>query len=154
MTRCNPYGYATDAGPRHLMGGMYGPEYAGHDQLVRPDGVHGLGICETPAVGRFRMVCDRGHASGQLMDLCPEHIAVIRKRMSGCCTACVWPDQAKEVNEAMDHTMRQMSEAGARRDGPALRSLEVRLNDLRHQMDELTARGIIAKRPLTLVEVS
>jgi hypothetical protein len=43
MKRCNPYGYATDAGPRHLMGGFYGPEYAG-DQTVFADGIHGPAI--------------------------------------------------------------------------------------------------------------
>ena len=33
--RCNPYGYGTDAGPRHLMGGVFGPEYAGRDLVLK-----------------------------------------------------------------------------------------------------------------------
>jgi hypothetical protein len=153
MARCNPYGYAGDGAPRHLMGGMYGPEYAGHDKLVRPDGIHGLGICEETAAYRVRMICEAGHA-GPVMDLCARHRAEISKRMAGTCTACVWPEAAQAVNESMNSVMRQMSDAGLRRDAVTLRRLSLRLDDLRREMDELHARGIITKRPLTLVEIS
>lgn len=54
--RCNPYGFGTDRGPRHLMGGLFGPEMAGRD-LVLEDGMHGIGICEHTAQGWFVMVC-------------------------------------------------------------------------------------------------
>ncbi len=151
--RCNPYGYATDAGPRHLMGGMYGPEYAGHDKLVKPDGLHGLGICENPATRRCRLTCPAGH-TGPVMDLCADHVRIIRGRMSQTCTACVWPELARELDEAMNSVMRRMADAGSRRDVVTLRALSSRLDDLRQAMDELIARGVIAKRPLDLVEIS
>jgi hypothetical protein len=153
MPRCNPYGYATDAGPRHLMGGMYGPEYAGHDKLVRQDGIHGLGICEQPATVRARMICPEGHA-GPVMDLCLAHVRTIRARMSETCTRCVWPDAARGLDEAMNSTMRQMQDAGLRGDTLTLRRLGAHLDDLRQEMDGLLARGVIAKRPLELVEIS
>ena len=27
--RCNPFGNATDRGPKHLLGGVYGPQHEG-----------------------------------------------------------------------------------------------------------------------------
>jgi hypothetical protein len=152
MTRCNPYGYASDAGPRHLMGGFYGPEYAG-DKTVTSDGVHGPAICERPAVARMRMVCAKGH-EGPIMDLCRSHVHELTARMSECCTRCVWPGEARGVNEAMDYVMVRMADARDARDMVTLRRLNDQLDDLRHQMDELMQRGIIAKVPLKLVEIS
>ena len=152
MARCNPYGYATDAGPKHLMGGFYGPEYAG-DQTVLPDGVHGPAICERPADRRMRMICVFGH-EGPVMDLCGRHAAELQARMSDCCTRCVWPGEARGINEAMDYVMLRMAEARERRDTVTLVKLDGQLNDLRYQMDELRNRGIIKKVPLKLVEVS
>jgi sulfatase maturation enzyme AslB (radical SAM superfamily) len=152
MTRCNPYGYATDAGPRHLMGGFYDSRYAG-SQTVNADGVHGVAICERSAQYRMRMICPNGH-QGPVMDLCPGHVREITARMSDCCTRCVWPAAARGVNESMDYVMARMAEARDRRDRQALVRLASQLDDLRHQMDELMARGIIAKVPLQLVEVS
>lgn len=150
--RCNPYGYATDAGPRHLMGGFYGPEYAG-DQTVLPDGVHGPAICPRPATVRARMVCRFGH-QGPIMDLCLGHVRELSARMADCCTRCVWPDEARGVNEAMDYVMLRMADARDRQDRHALGVLGSQLDDLRHQMDELMARNVIRKVPLELVEVS
>lgn len=152
MTRCNPYGYATDAGPRHLMGGMYGPEYAGRQAILR-DGIHGPAVCEAAADRRMRMVCEHGH-QGPVMDLCRRHAAEIMARMSDCCTRCVWPDAARGTNEAIEYVMREMAEARAREDLHRLGVLGGQLDDLRHTMDELMARNIIRKVPLTLVEVS
>src|SRR5487761_1599499 len=88
LARCNPYGYATDTGPKHLMGGFYGPEYAGHQ--------------------------------GPIMDLCRGHVQELQARMSDCCTRCVWPDQARGVNEAMDYVMLRMAEAREHQDRPTL----------------------------------
>lgn len=153
MARCNPYGYATEAGPRHLMGGMYGPEYAGHGQLVLKDGIHGIGICQNAAAGRWRMVCEVGH-TGPVMDLCQPHVGMIQKRMAGTCTRCVWPDRARELDEAMTYVMRRMAEASARRDRVALVSYNAKLDQLRANMDDLMRSGAIVKRPLRLVEVS
>lgn len=149
---CNPYGYATDAGPKHLMGGFYGPEYAG-DQTVFKSGIRGPAVCTRPAEVRAVMVCEAGH-KGPVMNLCRGHVAELQARMSDCCTRCVWPDTARGVNEAMDYVMLRMADARGRGDLPTLHQLGAQLDDLRHQMDDLAARGIIAKRPLRLVEVS
>lgn len=152
MKRCNPYGYATDAGPKHLMGGFYGPEYAG-DQTVLKDGIHGPAVCQRPAEKRARMVCERGH-EGPIMDLCIPHARELQARMSDTCTRCVWPGEARGVNESMDYVMVRMADARDHGDVLTLRKLGAQLDDLRHQMDELLARGVIAKVPLKLVEVS
>lgn len=152
MARCNPYGYATDAGPKHLMGGFYGPEYAGK-QTTERDGIHGPAVCTRPADRRVRLICARGHA-GAIMDLCPWHAQEIVDRMSQLCTRCVWPAEARGVNEACDYLMIEMADARAKGDAIRYARLEASLNDYARQMDELLARGAIAKVPLTLVEVS
>ncbi len=152
MARCNPYGYGTDAGPRHLMGGFYGPEYAG-DQTTLADGIHGPAVCENKADRRMRMVCEFGHA-GPVMDLCGRHAAELQARMSDTCTRCVWPNEARGVNEAMDRTMLAMADARAAGDIARLREWGAHLDDLRQQMDELRVQGKIKKVPLKLVEVS
>lgn len=152
MKRCNPYGYATDAGPRHLMGGFYGPEYAGQ-QTVLQDGIHGPAVCERDATVRARMVCELGH-EGPIMDLCLPHVRELGARMSDCCTRCVWPGEARGLNEAMDYVMQRMGDARDRRDIVTLRKLNSLLEDQRQQMDELRNRGVIKKVPLRLVEVS
>lgn len=152
MSLCNPYGYATDSGPKHLMGGMYGPQYAGRQAILR-DGLHGPAVCERDADRRMRMVCEHGH-QGPVMDLCGWHAAEIMARMSECCTRCVWPDEARGANEAIEYVMAEMAEARARRDRHRLQLLGSQLDDWRHTMDELMQRGIIRKVPLQLVEVS
>jgi hypothetical protein len=152
MTRCNPYGYATDAGPKHLMGGFYGPEYAG-SQTVLQDGIHGPAVCTEAAVARMRMVCEFDHR-GPIMDLCPRHVRELQARMSDTCTRCVWPDAARAVNDEMDRVMVRMADARDRGDTVTLRNLGVVLDDLRHDMDGLRTQGIIKKVPLKLVEVS
>lgn len=152
MTRCNPFGYATDSGPKHLMGGMYGPEYAGKQTLL-PDGIHGPAACAERAVHRARLVCTFGHI-GPVMDLCDRHWAEISARMSGCCTRCVWPDEARSLNEQIDGIMPQISAAMQRGDLAAAGRLRDRIGDLAEQMDELRRRGVILKTPLKLVEIS
>lgn len=153
MKKCNPYGYATDAGPKHLMGGFYGPEYAGN-QTVLADGIHGPAICTNPATVRARMVCEKDQHMGPIMDLCLAHVRELQARMSDCCTRCVWPSEARGINEAMDYVMVRMADARDARDRVTLDRLNTQLDDLRHQMDELRTRGIIAKVPLKLIEVS
>ena len=158
MTRCNPYGYGTDAGPQHLMGGMYGPEYAGK-QVTTRDGIHGPAVCERPATMRVRLICAAGH-QGPIMDVCTVCAAIMmgadeqRGSMLDCCTRCVWPDQARGLNESMEWIMREMAVARAAGDSYRYGRLEANLNDHARQMDELAAQGIIVKRPLKLVEVS
>jgi hypothetical protein len=152
VTRCNPFGYATDSGPKHLMGGMYGPEYAGRQTLL-PDGIHGPAACTERATRRARLICPFGH-KGPVMDLCDRHWRIITARMSDCCTACVWPAEARELNEAIDRIQPQISEAYMNEDLAVYGRLVARAEDLGRQMDELRFRGIIRKVPLTLVEVS
>jgi hypothetical protein len=151
--KCNPYGYATDAGPKHLMGGFYGPEYAGK-QTVLADGLRGPAICTRDATVRARMICEKEQHEGPIMDLCLGHVRELQARMSDCCTRCVWPPEARGINEAMDYLMRQMAQARDDRDMARLNALNSHLDDQRHQMDELRVRGVIAKVPLRLVEVS
>jgi hypothetical protein len=153
VTRCNPFGYGTDAGPRHLMGGMYGPEYAGRQTLLA-DGIHGPAACTEQATHRARMVCAAEGHTGPIMDLCDRHWRIIQARMSGCCTRCVWPDQARGLNEDIERAMAQAAEAYARDDQATAGRLRARVDDLARQMDELRNQGIIRKVPLELVEVS
>jgi hypothetical protein len=152
LARCNPYGYATDAGPKHLMGGFYGPEYAGKQTLLA-DGIHGPAVCQNTAEVRARMVCEFGH-EGPIMDLCRGHVRELGARMSDTCTRCVWPEAARAVNDAMDHVMKRMAEARDRQDIVTLRNLNSNLDDLRHDMDGLREQGLIKKVPLKLVEIS
>lgn len=149
MARCNPFGYASDAGPKHLMGGLYGPEYAGK-LTVNADGVHGVAVCEEAAIARYRLVCPAGH-TGPVMPLCKRHAGMIMARMAATCTACVWPAEAIALNDAINSVSNQICQT---RDLVSAARLRDRAQDLGRQMDELIARGVIAKRPLTLVEVS
>ena len=154
MTRCNPYGYATDAGPRHLMGGRFGPEYAGDKMLVRQDGLHGLGICETPANGYYRMLCVNGHV-GPDFPLCTYHVQWISSHYTNTCTACAMPPASLEIESHMESAMRGISAARDRDDMVTVRRLVSRLDDLRQEMDELARRGVIrAQQPMKLVERS
>jgi hypothetical protein len=134
------------------MGGMYGPEYAGRQAILR-DGLHGPAVCQRSADRRMRMICQYGH-QGEVMDLCGWHANEIMRRMAECCTKCVWPEVARGVNEAMEWIMREMAVAREREDTHRLRLLGSQLDDQRHTMDELAARGIIRKVPMLLVEVS
>ena len=151
-SRCNPYGYGTDAGPKHLMGGMYGPEYAGKQTLLA-SGTHGPAVCTNRATHRARLICVFGH-KGPIMDLCDSCWGVIQARMSDCCTACVWPAEARELNEAIDRIQPRISEAIWHGDTATSGRLQAQVMDLGRQMDELRFRGIIRKVPLKLVEVS
>ena len=152
MTRCNPYGYATDAGPKHLMGGFYGPEYAGKQVTLR-DGIHGPAVCERLADRRARLICQRGHA-GPIMDLCARHAREIMDRMAQLCPRCVWPAEARGINDACDYLVAEIGQARLDRDMHRAGKLQAQLDDYARQMDELMFRGVIAKVPLTLVEVS
>jgi hypothetical protein len=96
--RCNPYGHGTDAGPRHLLGGVYGPEYEGKYKWV----------CERPAQGRFRFICGVGHR-GVPTALCYAHVEEITKRMSQLCPACAFPPEAREVTEAIERDQRELA---------------------------------------------
>jgi len=136
------------------MGGRYGPEYAGDKMLVRQDGLHGLGICERPANGRYRMLCVNGHA-GEPFPLCLYHVEWITAHYTRTCTRCAMPEASIQIEHAMESAMRSIGEANARRDIVSVRRQVQRLDDLRAEMDELARRGIIrAYQPLQLVEIS
>ena len=147
--RCNPFGFGTDAGPAGLMGGLYGPEYAGR-QCVNPDGIRGVAVCESQYAGRYRLICEQGH-TGAIMELCDRHARMITARMSSTCTRCVWPAQALALNEAINRVQHEITRTY---DQAAALRLRDRAADLGRQMDELITRGVIVKRPLRLVEVS
>ncbi|HLM89243.1 MAG TPA: hypothetical protein VK284_09475 [Streptosporangiaceae bacterium] len=147
--RCNPFGYATDAGPASLMGGLYGPEYAGKMTTDRT-GIHGVAVCESAYAARYRLICGQGH-TGPVMELCERHAAMIARRMSSTCTRCVWPPAALEINEAINRVQTQLSRTY---DLVSAARLRDHAAELGRQMDDLIARGIIARRPLQLVEVS
>ena len=161
MSKCNPYGYATDAGPRHVMGGRFGPEYAGHKMLHDQEGTRGLGVCDqgpgrspADATRRVRMTCPHGH-TGPIMNLCDHHFLLIQSKYSQTCTRCVMPEQSLQLEREMEMIMRDIGDAAAADDRARVHALQQGLNDKRQQMDELMARGIIKARvPLTLVEVS
>lgn len=151
--RCNPFGYATDAGPARLLGGVFGPEYAGQHTVNR-DGIHGVAVCEQPYTGRFRMVCPNGH-QGDIMPLCAGHVTILAARYSRTCTACAIPPESRTIEEEMNRVMRAFSAANADADLATCGRLRSRLDSLRYDMDQLVARGVIrAAVPLRLVEVS
>jgi hypothetical protein len=150
--RCNPYGFGTDRGPRHLMGGLFGPEYAGRD-LVLADGMHGIGICERAADGWFVMQCPAGH-TGPRMPLCYPHVGMIQKRMAATCTACVMPPESRALWEDQERETERLRRAMQAQDGPAVAAIKSRIEDIGRQQVELTHRGLTPKRAMQLVEVS
>jgi hypothetical protein len=150
--RCNPYGYGTDAGPKHLMGGVFGPERAGPD-LVLADGLHGIGVCPNVADGQYVMRCPAGH-KGPVMWLCEAHVAMIQKRMSATCTACVMPPESRALWEDQERLTAELRKAYAARDGRAVAAIQARIEDIGRQQVELTRRGLTPRRPLRLEEVS
>lgn len=150
--RCNPYGYGTDRGPKHLMGGVFGPEYAGQD-LVLEDGLHGIGVCENRADGWFVMRCAAGH-TGPRMPLCYPHVMMIQKRMAATCTACVMPPESRALWEDQRRLEEQLRRALAARDQREERRLKAAISDIGEQQVQLTRRGLTPRRPLTLMEVS
>lgn len=150
VVKCNPYGHSTgtggDRGPRHLLGGLYGPQYEGPQKWR----------CENNADGRYRMTCqcDPPHR-GQEMPLCYPHVRMIGRRQAGVCPPCVMPPQALALHEEIQRAGGRVSalyRAGA---DPALIQAAIsRYDDLGAMMTELVLRGIAHKCPLTLTEIS
>ena len=150
--RCDPYGFGSDRGPRHLMGGVFGPEYAGQD-LVLEDGLHGIGVCERLADGWFVMTCPVNHL-GPKMPLCYQHKAMIEKRMAATCTACVMPPESRGLWEDQRRAEDSLRRAHQARDGQAVRRIKAQIEDIGKAQVELTLRGLTPRRPMRLVEVS
>ena len=127
--RCNPYGAET-GGPRHVMGGLHGPDSARVDTADMPGlpeaVVQGEWTCPQPAEVRVRMTCRCGH-QGDPMALCSWHDEVqwhgemvagtvrrvrtlvrvmghyemIGARQSGACIRCLYPGQYAETYKAL-----------------------------------------------------
>src|ERR1700722_7657723 len=86
--RCNFSGHET-GGPKHLLGGMFGPEHEGPQKW----------ICENPATHRVRMVCTLNGCTGEPMAICDEHHWQMQYRMAGMCTRCAYPPEARGWQE-------------------------------------------------------
>lgn len=144
VVRCAAYG-ELDKGPKHLEGGFYD---------LRSLGPH-TWICKARADGKYTMQCVHRH-KGQPVPLCNGHVAMIRKRGSGVCPACVHPPAEMAIQEAMTSARADPAiYAGALEDRAraAERALS-RLYDLQAELDELVTRGIVHRCPLSLREVS
>jgi hypothetical protein len=152
-TRCNPYGFGSDRGPKHLQGGVFGPEFAGPD-LVLSDGTHGIGICERAADGWFVMVCTAGLHTGPRMPLCYEHVRMIGKRMAATCTACVMPRESRQLWEDQRAAEQDLHRAYLAGDSREIRRIQGKIGDLGKAQVELTMRGLTPRVPMRLVEVS
>lgn len=181
LGRCNVYGAET-GGPKHVLGGMYGPGSARTPGMQLPDNVaQGEWVCERRADVRVRMVCVCGHR-GQVMELCSwgedrvyhgevvagvtrqvsemvrvrGHLQEVQRRQSGSCPACLFPspyaELAKEI-QAWQAQMSQLNAVGLWRT-PQAQALRTRVEDACQMMDLARAAGIIHNCPLTLVPVS
>jgi hypothetical protein len=129
--RCSPYGAET-GGPRHLMGGLYGPKSARTPDMQLPQNVaEGEWSCDQPAQVTVRMTCKHGHR-GQPMNLCsyhdettysgefhagqirqvkgsrrvPGHLEEIARRQAGFCPPCGFPD-ARSAGNHVDYAALQ-----------------------------------------------
>lgn len=159
MGRCNPFGHET-GGPRHLAGGMFGPEHEGRIKWE----------CHLDAEVRARMVClSPARHRGQIMKLCRPHVIQIQKRQASLCPPCAWPPEAvalemetralqQELAAAMSK-MHGMTAGGLLAFAPApdlkvVARIQAAIEAKGHRMTELYQSGRIQRVPLQLVEVS
>jgi hypothetical protein len=125
--RCSPYGAET-GGPRHVLGGLYGPNSARTPDMHLPASVEqGEWPCTRPAEVRCRMECACGH-TGQIMQLCSwhdeetwhadrvagsfrrergiikvrGHFEEIQRRQAGACPKCMWPGPFAALHKETD----------------------------------------------------
>jgi hypothetical protein len=116
LERCNPYGAET-GGPRHVMGGLYGPRSAATPDDTLPENVQqGEWLCRQQAQVRAYLLCRCGHR-GRVMPLCSWHDEIsergemiagttrkiatvvrvrghyeeIQRRQAGACIRCLYP---------------------------------------------------------------
>lgn len=89
VQRCDPYGHATGRGPKHLMGGLFGPQYEGKIKWE----------CKNRADGIFAAECLCGHRTTypSRWYLCYEHVRNLQRRQMACCTRCVVPQADAEL---------------------------------------------------------
>jgi hypothetical protein len=139
---CNPYGY--EDMDVQVMGGVNDPGNESYHWQ-----------CRNYAQARYRMVCTAGHAG--LVKLCYGHVFMLTQHHSrtknGLCPRCAWPPRARELDEKLNHLMRQINDPRTWPDDRA--RMASAMEDARREMDELRQRGIIATgAPLRLEEVS
>jgi len=144
--RCNPYGHET-GGPKHLIGGLYGPDHEGEHKW----------FCENAATHRVRMHCKLyGHA-GPVMEICDAHFAEISKRQSGLCPRCAYPPEARSAQEEIESSQRELQallQSGRHWQDPACSAKRQAIERGKTRMDELMVSGRIRKTALTLVEIA
>lgn len=141
--KCDPFGHGTDRGPRHLMGGLFGTSYEGPYKWQ----------CPNRADGRFVMTCPHGH-KGEPRYLCYAHVAMITRRMSGVCTACALPAEARELWEDQQRYSGMLAAARHAGDQREVTRLLSRLDDIGRKSVEQVQRGIARKVPMRLEEIS
>lgn len=141
--RCDPFGHGTDRGPRHLMGGLFGTAYEGPYKWQ----------CPNPSDGRFVMVCPYGDR-GEPRHLCYAHVAMITRRMSGVCTACAMPPEARELWEDQQRYSGMLAAARRAQDQAEVYRLLSKLDSLNRLSVEQVQRGIVRKVSMRLEEIS
>jgi|SRR5215469_1978959 len=145
VTYCNPYGHGTDAGPKHVLGGMFPASHEGNHKWY----------CPNPADGRFIMRCDRQH-QGNPFDLCYPHVRMIQRRQSGLCTRCAYPPEAIALEmdiRSCQATLRELLDAGLWH-SPHGSETRRKIMAYTYRMDELFQSGRIRHQSLRLIEVS
>lgn len=139
---CNPFGY--EDSDVQVMGGINDPNAESYHWQ-----------CRNFAQGRYRMVCANGHAG--YVRLCYGHVWMLQHHHSraknGLCPRCAWPPRARELDEKANHLMQVIQHPMVWPD--ERRRAASALEDVRREMDELRARGVISTgAPLRLEEVS
>lgn len=181
LGRCNPYGAET-GGPRHVLGGLYGPNSARTPDMDLPESVaQGEWPCNRPAEVRCRMWCRCGH-KGQVMQLCSwhdetsyhgemvagvlrrvsspvrqhGHFEEIQKRQAGSCPACLFPPPYGELMREIQGWQAEMSGYWQANQWhhPRAQQLRTMVEDAGLLMDQARAAGIIHNCPLTLRAIS
>lgn len=144
--RCNPYGHET-GGPKHLLGGLYGPEYEGKQKWT----------CENPATHRVRMHCKLYGHTGPVMELCDNHHSEIQRRQAGLCTRCAYPPEARSCQEEIEDAQRGLQALlyqGWHWDDPKCVGKRHAIERGKVRMDELWSSGRIRRVSMNLEEVA
>jgi hypothetical protein len=146
VQRCSAYEDKPGAGPKHLEGGFYD---------LRSLGPH-IWICKARADVKVVMGCRCGH-KGQPQWLCNGHRAMIARRASGVCPACVHPPAEVELQARMERIRLDPANYRAADATTLARNQErsvSQLWDIQAELNELVERGIVHRCGLTMTEVS
>jgi hypothetical protein len=180
LQRCNPYGAET-GGPRHIYGGLYGPNSARTNDDSLPENIQqGEWPCERPAEVRVYMECRCGHR-GTIMALCSwhdetvtrsdplnfgrtiretvrarGHYEEIQRRQSGACMRCLFPRKAAEDFKAIEAIQTELYflHAAGRFYTPRGQQLRAKIEALREELDRQNMTGEIHRCPMRLIQVS